>query len=416
MRDARRSGSAVSATTSLRSGGRKGQRAEQILVSAARLFRESGYHGVGIDQIGESVGITGGGVYRHFRSKEQLLVAVVDRVVLKLEGLLETVERAAAPVTLRSLAELTIDLAVDDRDVMSVYQHEMRSLPADQRARVRDQQDRIARVWESAIRAELPAAPKAELRYRTAMAIGLALTPVSFDAGFDDRRNRELLVDLVVASTTAAASDRVRAGGAGFELFDASVRRDRIVIEAVRLARSHGYQAVTIEQIGAAAGIDGSSVYRHFADKEEVFITAYEAAGSRLLAGIEVGALAPSLEAAVEAYIDQALNLRDLTAIWVTESHHLSGERARSVRRLQRTYIDRLTGILREARSDLDAATAELFVRAVFLLINGAVSLGPRARFSQTRLKALVLGVAQECLDAPLRTGGGDPAESGGDR
>lgn len=414
MRDARRHGSAAS--TPSRSGGRKGQRAEQILVSAARLFRESGYHGVGVDQIGESVGITGGGVYRHYRSKEQLLVAVVDRVVLKLEGLLEAVERAAAPVTLQWLAELTIDLAVDDRDVMSVYQHEMRSLPADQRARVRDQQDRIARVWETAIRAELPDAPKAELRYRTAMAIGLALTPVSYDAGFGDRQSRKLLVSLVVSSTTAAASDQVRVGSAGLELFDVSVRRDRIVVEAVRLARSHGYQAVTMEQIGAAAGIDGSSVYRHFPDKEEVFITAYEAAGSRLLAGIEVGALAPSLETAVEAYIDQALNLRDLTAIWLTESHHLSGERARSVRRLQRSYIARLTGILREARPDLDAAAAELFVRAVFLLINGAVSLGPRARFSQARLKALVLGVAQECLHAPVPADVDDPSEAGGVR
>jgi len=53
----------------------KQQKAETraaILTAAARLFRESGYDGVGVDAIMAEVGLTPGGFYAHFPSKEAL--------------------------------------------------------------------------------------------------------------------------------------------------------------------------------------------------------------------------------------------------------------------------------------------------------------------------------------------------------
>lgn len=53
----------------------KGQKAEtrrRILDAAARLFRESGYDGVGVDAIMSEAGMTAGGFYAHFDSKEAL--------------------------------------------------------------------------------------------------------------------------------------------------------------------------------------------------------------------------------------------------------------------------------------------------------------------------------------------------------
>ena len=44
-----------------------------ILQAAGRLFRRHGYDGVGIDRIMEEAGLTRGGFYSHFRSKEALL-------------------------------------------------------------------------------------------------------------------------------------------------------------------------------------------------------------------------------------------------------------------------------------------------------------------------------------------------------
>lgn len=60
-------------------------RREQILKEAARLFAERGFHGVGVDEIGAAVGISGPGLYRHFPGKDamlaELLVGISERLL-----------------------------------------------------------------------------------------------------------------------------------------------------------------------------------------------------------------------------------------------------------------------------------------------------------------------------------------------
>ena len=50
---------------------------ERIVATAARLFREKGFDGVGVDAIMQGVGLTHGGFYRHFRSKDDLAAEAV---------------------------------------------------------------------------------------------------------------------------------------------------------------------------------------------------------------------------------------------------------------------------------------------------------------------------------------------------
>ncbi|HXG64257.1 MAG TPA: TetR/AcrR family transcriptional regulator [Blastocatellia bacterium] len=50
----------------------KAETRRKILNAAARLFREFGYDGVGVDAIMNEVGLTAGGFYAHFDSKETL--------------------------------------------------------------------------------------------------------------------------------------------------------------------------------------------------------------------------------------------------------------------------------------------------------------------------------------------------------
>ena len=52
-------------------------RREQILKEAARLFAERGFHGVGVDEIGAAVGISGPGLYRHFAGKDAMLAELL---------------------------------------------------------------------------------------------------------------------------------------------------------------------------------------------------------------------------------------------------------------------------------------------------------------------------------------------------
>ena len=78
-------------------------RREAILAAAAELFSARGYPATGIDEIGEAVGITGPGVYRHFDSKSDVLAQVIRRAAQPLVddvvGLLEGNDDPAAVLT-----------------------------------------------------------------------------------------------------------------------------------------------------------------------------------------------------------------------------------------------------------------------------------------------------------------------------
>jgi TetR/AcrR family transcriptional repressor of nem operon len=71
---------------------------ERIIAAASRLFREHGFDNVGVDAIMDSVGLTHGGFYRHFRSKDDLAAAAVTH------GLAVSAERHAAHTSLDEYA------------------------------------------------------------------------------------------------------------------------------------------------------------------------------------------------------------------------------------------------------------------------------------------------------------------------
>ncbi len=54
---------------------------ERIVDTAARLFREKGFDGVGVDEIMNGAGLTHGGFYGHFGSKEDLATETVLRAL-----------------------------------------------------------------------------------------------------------------------------------------------------------------------------------------------------------------------------------------------------------------------------------------------------------------------------------------------
>src|SRR5258708_24256211 len=54
---------------------------ERIVDTASRLFREKGFDGVGVDAIMKGAGLTHGGFYGHFASKDDLVAEAVTRVL-----------------------------------------------------------------------------------------------------------------------------------------------------------------------------------------------------------------------------------------------------------------------------------------------------------------------------------------------
>ena len=66
----------------------------RILSSAARLFRRHGFQGVGIDEIMAGAGLTRGGFYAHFKSKEDLFRRVFEEEELEFEMRLRSARAA----------------------------------------------------------------------------------------------------------------------------------------------------------------------------------------------------------------------------------------------------------------------------------------------------------------------------------
>lgn len=119
-------------------------RREQILREAARLFAERGFHGVGVDEIGAAVGISGPGLYRHFPGKDamlaELLVGISERLLEG--GRLRVAEDEARgdgspEALLDALIEGHIDFALDDRPLITLHDRELDRLRDTDRKRVR---------------------------------------------------------------------------------------------------------------------------------------------------------------------------------------------------------------------------------------------------------------------------------------
>ena len=68
------------------------QNRERIIEVAARLFRKRGFDGIGVADLMKSAGLTHGGFYGHFASKEDLMAQACERAQ---EGSLATLHRVA---------------------------------------------------------------------------------------------------------------------------------------------------------------------------------------------------------------------------------------------------------------------------------------------------------------------------------
>ncbi len=128
-------------------------RRDQILAAAAELFARHGFHGVGIDDIGAAVGISGPALYRHFRSKDAMLGEMLTSISeVLLDGGQARAQRHRDPAEL--LAELVrfqVDFALDNPALITVQERNLGNLTDPDRRRVRALQRRYVEVWVQAI-------------------------------------------------------------------------------------------------------------------------------------------------------------------------------------------------------------------------------------------------------------------------
>ena len=156
------------------SAGRTSRR-DQILLAAAELFARHGFHGVGIDDIGAAVGISGPALYRHFRSKDAMLGEMLTGIS---EYLLTGGEKrfAASDSAEHALPELVrfhVRFALEYPALITVQFRNLANLAEGDRQRVRTLQRRYVEIWVNAIRASVPDVSEDEARAAAHAVFGL---------------------------------------------------------------------------------------------------------------------------------------------------------------------------------------------------------------------------------------------------
>ncbi|GAB3457319.1 SACE_7040 family transcriptional regulator [Actinophytocola sediminis] len=182
-------------------------RREQILAAAAELFARHGFHGVGIDEIGAAVGVSGPALYRHFRSKDAMLGEMLTSISETLFTGGQQRRDAADPANvLDELIGFHVDFALDNPALITVQERNLGNLTDPDRRRVRGLQRRYVEVWVRAIRDTWPVLDEPTARTAAHAAFGLInSTPHSRHLGRD--RMATMLREM-----TAGALARVCAG------------------------------------------------------------------------------------------------------------------------------------------------------------------------------------------------------------
>ena len=149
--------------------------------------------------------------------------------------------------------------------------------------------------------------------------------------------------------------------------------RKQAIVDAARgLFHERGYHATGIDEIGAAAGITGPGIYRHFDSKDQILATIFDQMWLRLLDTIDRAAKLDAAEAIdllihnhVEAIVDRPGDV----VLLLNELRSLPAEYQASAAVNDRTYQQAWAAPIRALHPALTADEAIVAARSTMWLI-----------------------------------------------
>ena len=129
-------------------------RRAELVRTAARLFRDQGYERTTVRDLGNAVGLQSGSLFYHFRTKEEILVAVMAL------GITSTTEKLAAALDVATTAHDKVSALIhvhlnsllgENQAALEVMLYEWRSVSEAQRPGLIILRDRYEALWQSAL-------------------------------------------------------------------------------------------------------------------------------------------------------------------------------------------------------------------------------------------------------------------------
>ena len=172
-------------------------------------------------------------------------------------------------------------------------------------------------------------------------------------------------------------------------------RRAQILKVAAELFAKHGFHGVSIADLGAAVGVSGPALYRHFEGKEALLAEMLIGISQTLLAGGEERAAAGGeprevLGALVEFQADFALRQPELIVVQDRDLANLPDGARHTVRRLQRSYVEIWVHTLCRLHPGLSEEAARVAAHGAFGLLNSTPHTG-RGPEAVTLLRRMAL-------------------------
>ncbi|KSZ55991.1 hypothetical protein Z045_25715 [Rhodococcus pyridinivorans KG-16] len=184
-------------------------------------------------------------------------------------------------------------------------------------------------------------------------------------------------------------------------------RDDQILKAAEELFYQRSFDGVGVDEIGQAAGVSGSAIYRHFEGKNEILETLFDRAVDALLMGLPDPNDHPhdELRELIDSFVQFAQTNRMLASIWEREHRSLREPYRRRHQRRLRQYVERWVDCLSKCYPGWAEGRLLVAIRAAqALMMSDATRPG---RGSSRDVGGLLSAMALrsfEVLDSPPRS------------
>ena len=186
-------------------------------------------------------------------------------------------------------------------------------------------------------------------------------------------------------------------------------RRERLVEATATLVAERGYHQVGVDEIGAAAGVSGAAIYRHFAGKQDLLVAVVERAVDVLMGKarrIVTEAATPdeALDELVRAHVEFAMTETALITVYDQEAHNLEDAARRRLRRQQRAYAELWIDVLAARAPGRSRDELGVAAHGAFGLLNSVAD--HHRRLDRDQYAELLHAMARGALDAAVAARG----------